>query len=140
MVSDEIIQEKYMQLQMLAQTMRQVQQQLQMMDEQGAELERVIEGLESITSSSQGTKLLVPISEGIFAHATIQNPNSLLVNVGGNVVVNKTGAEAKVLLEKRMQEMREHRERMDAQMNEIMQAAQHLQKELGQMVTSSDNV
>jgi len=61
MASDEHIQEKYMHLQIIAQTLKQVQQQLQMVEGQTGELEKVTEGLGELGKTKIGTGLLVPV-------------------------------------------------------------------------------
>ncbi|MEK6967304.1 MAG: prefoldin subunit alpha [Nanoarchaeota archaeon] len=135
MATEEQIQEKYMHLQLIAQTLRQVQQQLQMLDEQSSELDRMADGLGDLKDSKIGSNLLVPVSEGIFARATLSNSETLLVNVGSNVIVEKTIDETRQLLQDRNAELRLHREELKKQNKELFDAAQVLQDELNNLIT-----
>src|SRR3989338_1538222 len=123
MANEEQIQEKYMHLQLIAQTLRQVQQQLQLLDEQAAEIEKMTSGLGELMNAKIGVNLLVPVSEGIFAKASLSDHKSLLVNVGSNVVVEKTIEETRNLLQDRNQELKEHREELKKQNGELIEAA-----------------
>lgn len=136
MEKDEQIQEKYLHLQIIAQTLKQVQQQLSLIDQQLSDIERVRDGLADVGKAPAGAKVLVPLSEGIFAHATLAEPGELLVNVGSNVIVKKGIEETRELLAKRKAELAGSREEMNNQMGELMDAAQALQKELNELITT----
>jgi len=135
MANEEQIQEKYMHLQLIAQTLRQVQQQLQLLDEQAAEIEKMTSGLGELMNAKIGVNLLVPVSEGIFAKASLSDHKTLLVNVGSNVVVEKTIEETRNLLQDRNQELKEHREELKKQNGELIEAATALQDELNKLIT-----
>jgi len=135
MANEEQIQEKYLHLQLIAQTLRQVQQQLQLLDEQGAEIEKMTDGLGTLMETKIGTNLLVPVSEGIFVQAMLKDKEKLLVNVGSNVVVEKTAEETRFLLQTRNQELKEHREELKKQNEELIEAATALQDELNKLIT-----
>jgi prefoldin alpha subunit len=82
-------QEKYFELQMLDQQMKQLQQHAQQVDEKIQELQQLIEHLHSLEHVKDDTEILAPISAGIFAKANIQNTKKLLVNVGTGINVEK---------------------------------------------------
>ena len=85
----EELQEKYIELQMIEQQMKQIQKQAQLVDSQMNELAVAHQALDDIKKTKPGTKILVPISNGIFAKAEIKDNEDLIVNVGANVIVNK---------------------------------------------------
>lgn len=134
MASEQEVQEKYLHLQLVAQTLKQVQQQLQLIDVQAEELEKVSTGLNDLTKVKEGSNLLVPISEGIFARAKLTDGKTLMVNVGGNVVIEKSVEDTRKIIDTRNIELREHREELKKQTHELMQAAQTLQEELSKLI------
>ena len=136
--TDEQIQEKYLHLQLMAQTLKQMQDQIGMLDEQAGEVERVIAGLDEIGKAEINSNMLVPVAEGIFIKAQMKEKDSLLINVGQGVLVDKTIPETKDLLTKRNEEMIAQREEMALKLNDIMEHAQKLQEELNKMVQGQE--
>jgi len=92
-------------------------------------------GLGELMNAKIGVNLLVPVSEGIFAKASLSDHKTLLVNVGSNVVVEKTIEETRNLLQDRNQELKEHREELKKQNGELIEAATALQDELNKLIT-----
>jgi len=117
--SQQELQQKYMQIQMLEQQMVQVNKQLQMIDKQVLELNNVGEALEEIKNTKPGTELLVPLSSGIFIKAALVESDSVQVNVGSDVVTSKTFDEAKTLI--------------TSQISEIIKVKEQLSKDLEQL-------
>ncbi|MBU0614768.1 MAG: prefoldin subunit alpha [Nanoarchaeota archaeon] len=126
----EDIKEKYMEYKMLAQQIQELQKQVENMTEQQAEVKGMIQGLDDLKKTKQGTEILFPISSGIFTKATIKDPNELLVNVGSNVVVSKDVESAKKLLEDNIEEIKNTQAHLLAQVEIFAEKAVKLEKEI----------
>lgn len=81
-----------------------ISQQLQMMDSNLTQLNNTLESLRAI-KESENNELLLPISNGIFLKSNAKNINSLLVNVGSHVIVEKTIDNVQELIEKNISEV-----------------------------------
>ncbi len=131
---DEILKDKYAELRMASAQIKQLQQQLEALDEKRQELENAITSLDSLKSSQKKAKMLAPITEGMFVSATLDSGDELIVNVGGNVCVRKTVEEAKGMLKERLLEVSGYQENMLEELNKLTDHAAGIEGELGQMM------
>jgi len=81
--------EKYLEMQILDQQLKQVNQQLLNLDNQTLELQRIEENLGDLKETKNGTELLVALGGGIFSRAELKDNKTVLMNVGANVVIEK---------------------------------------------------
>ena len=132
--NDEILKDKYAELRMASVQIKQLQQQLEALDEKRQELENAITSLDSLKSSQKKAKMLAPITEGMFVSATLDSGDELIVNVGGNVCVKKTVEEAKGMLKERLQEVSGYQENMLEELSKLTDQAAGIEGELGQMM------
>jgi len=88
------LQEKYVELQLLSMQIKQVEEQLNMLDQRALEMINLRESLHRLHELKSGAKSLVPLGAGIFTSGTIDNTNEVLLNVGAGVVVRKNTHEA----------------------------------------------
>jgi len=126
----QVMQQKYMELQMLNQQMQQVQQQLQTVEQQSMEVEFVIDALENLAKVDVGSEVLVPLSSGIFVKAKLQDNKELVVNVGGNTTVTKTILEVQEMLRKQVKELHKVKNDLTGKFTESANKMQKLQMEL----------
>lgn len=128
------LKDKYAELRMATAQIKQLQQQLEAVEEKKLELSAAVLGLDDLKNAKQNTKMLAPISDGIFVNATVDNTDELVVNVGGNICVKKTVEQAKGMLGTRLQEMVGYQENILEELNKLTDNASQLEKELGQML------
>jgi len=126
----QVMQQKYMELQMLNQQLQQVQQQLQTVEQQSMEVEFVIDALENLAKVDVGSEVLVPLSSGIFVKAKLQDNKELVVNVGGNTTVTKTIPEVQEMLKKQVKELQKVKDDLAGKFTESANKMQKLQMEL----------
>ena len=117
------MQQRYLELQLYDQQMRQAQQQMQAVEQQTMEIEYVVQCLDEIMNVEAGTELFIPISSGIFLKATLVDSKEALVNVGGGTAVKKQIPEVKELLRAQIHELRRVQEELAAKMEEIARRA-----------------
>lgn len=89
---------KFAELQLIDQQMKQVQKQIQTLNQQQQDLKLIEESLEELKNTENGKEMFVPISSGIFVKAELKDSNELLVNVGSNIAVKKSVDESKKLI------------------------------------------
>jgi len=131
---EKAVQEKYMELQMASNELKQMQAQLKAIDQQMIDLSSVAESLDELKASKVGKEMLVPISGGIFVKGILKDTETLIVNVGANVAVKKSVDETKQLLNKRLKETEEIRAQALSELENMAVHAHQLESELGEMI------
>lgn len=129
-----LLQEKYMEYQMLEQMIVQLQSQMEAVDKQMVELLTIKQGLDDLKDAKKGSEMLVPLANGIFVKGELTDPDNLIINVGSNVAVNRTIQQTKELLEKQFEAMKEMQASLMAQLQKYGTKAQSVQQELAELV------
>lgn len=119
----EAMQQSYMHLQMLDQQMKQVQENLAQLDKQKIDLLQVQQSLDDLKKAGINSETLVPLSAGIFVKAELKNNNTMLVNVGGNITVEKTVEETKEMVSQQLQELKNLEKEMETQLRKFAEEA-----------------
>jgi len=121
-------QNKFLQLQMLDQQMKQIQQYIQTFDQQLLEIRSVIDSLKELTKLKKGDPILAPIASGIFIKAKLEDNKDVRVNVGNNTVVTKTIEQAIKMLEGQEKEINQYRSETLVKFDEMIKKAESLQE------------
>jgi len=124
------MQKAYMELQMLDQQMKQVQKQVEAIEQKTAELDEVQQNLDALAASKPGSDMFVPITNGIFLKARLEDNKKLAVNVGGSTVVSKDIPATKALLAEQATDMRNFQAELVQQFEKMAERAAQLQSEL----------
>jgi prefoldin alpha subunit len=124
------LQQKYMELQILDQQMKQIQKQVEAAERQAAEIEEVQKSLDELGSSKIGSEMFVPISNGIFLKAKLEDNKSLAVNVGSNTVVKKDIPSTKAMLDEQATDLRKFQAELAGQFEKMAERAAELQSEM----------
>mgnify|MGYP001573399713 FL=1 len=116
-------QELYMEFKVLEQHIKQMQAQLEAITHQLFELHSTSSSLDEFRKINAGKEILVPLSSGIFAKASVKDTSELLVNVGANTVVRKDVDSAKRLIQNQMEEVKKIQKHM---VNELEKMTGHV--------------
>jgi len=130
MGNEEAMQEKYMQFQMLQQQMEEINQELQMLMQQQAELELSINAVKELEKTKVNNEILAPLANGIFIKTELKDNQTLVVNVGSDVTVEKTIPEVLELLEKHQQTVNQKVIEMDLLMRELSSEAMEVYRQV----------
>lgn len=123
----QVMQQKYMELQMLDQQVKQIQQQLHAVEQQSMEIEHVIDALGSLSKVEKGSDILAPLSSGIFIKGRIEDTKEVVVNVGSNTTVTKQIPEVQEMLKKQAQELEKAKKDLSARFTEFANKMQAIQ-------------
>jgi prefoldin alpha subunit len=121
-------QNKYMQLQIIDQQAKQLQQYLQVFDQQLMEIKSVINSLQELSKLKKGDSILAPLASGIFVKAKLEDNNEVRVNVGSGTVVTKTIDDAVKMLEAQEAEIVQYRSETMVKLEELIKQAEALQE------------
>lgn len=128
--TSQLLQQKYLEMQLLEQQLRQIQQQVNAIEQQSMEIEFIIDSLESLSKVEVGKEILVPMSSGIFVKAKLEDNKELIVNVGNNTTVNKSIPEVQGMLREQVKEMANARVELSNKFAEFAAKMQVMQTEL----------
>ncbi len=134
--AEETLQTKYYEFQVISEQMKQLQQQNAAIEEQNAELHLTLNGLNDLEASKEGSKIMVPISSGIFAEAELKDKTTLLVSAGNNIMVKKTLAQTRDMVEERIAAVGVYKEEIERNLAAHMKRAKELETELSAMLTN----
>ena len=133
-MTEEIYREKYEQLQLLDQQIQHTQQQLERIDQQIAKLSELKRNLDQIKKSNGDEELFIPVGPGIFVRAQLQKSDSVLLNVGADVCVEKSFDETKTYIDSQIKDITSYRAQAIQLLEKLYIQAEGLEKEAGQMV------
>ena len=130
-------QKKYLELQMMDQQIKQLQQQLMAVNQQIVELKRVDDDLNEFENVKKDSKMFFSLGPGIFAEGTITNKD-LLLNVGSNVMVKKPILDTKKIISMQIDELEGIVHKIQDDLGTVDLRGHELQEELMELDTKKD--
>lgn len=97
--------EMQIQMQMMAQQIAQLEQQLGAINENITNISSIREAIVDICKAKNNTEILAPVSNGIFIKAKLIDNNSFLVNTGDGTTVEKNKQEVLQILDDQIIQM-----------------------------------
>jgi prefoldin alpha subunit len=128
------MQELYMQMNMINQQSQELQKQIQAFEETILEVGESQKSLMEISSTKDDNEVLVPIVSGIFAKAKAQDFKKFIVNVGGNIAVEKSIEKVQELLEKQLSQMQEAQHQFVDQLQKMTVQGKQVEAQLQEMM------
>ncbi len=129
----EEIQKKYLELQIIANQINQLQQQISLMQNQILELKNLRENILRFNEVKLGSLSYSPIGSNIFVKSKIEDNQEFLVSVGSNVLVAKSADETRILIERQINEIEKISYELENQLNIMDLRFQELQKEISDL-------
>ena len=90
-------------------------------------LERASTAVDALGKAEVGQEILVPIGSGSFIHATLASKETVVLNVGAGVSIEKNAAEANVILKIRRAEVLEGSRKLNEVLAKVDQEMQKIQ-------------
>ena len=120
-------QELIFKLSIFEQQIRQLQQQINAVDEGIMELETLDFGMDELKNSN-GKEILAPVGRGIFIKAKVESED-LTVDVGQRIFVKKSVSETQETIKKQVERLKEAREELDRNLEEIGKEVERVMRE-----------
>lgn len=111
MTKEEILQKAFV----LKQQSEQVEQQLNFVNEQIAEMEQFVEKLRVLAESDE-EEILAPLGRGVYVKSKREKDERLFVEAGAGTVVRKTPKEAREIVQEQMRKFQEARIHLTGQL------------------------
>jgi len=123
-----------MEMQMINSQMRQLQQQAEILEQQCVELERAQLALDDLTKAKVGSESFVTLAPGIFSKAKLESADTVIVNVGASVFVEKNAAQTCKEVGAQVQELRAIQQEFAMQQEQLTEKVMAAEKELRALV------
>ncbi|MBI4896025.1 MAG: prefoldin subunit alpha [Candidatus Aenigmarchaeota archaeon] len=136
-MSEEEIQKKYTEFQMLQQQFASFAENKSMVDQRIAEIMLTIDALQKLESTTAQSDTLMPLGSGVFVSGTVEDTKMVLVDVGARVYAKKSIADAVAVLDARKQELQQVEQELQTEMQHITTQAMTVEATLKKMVEES---
>ena len=133
MSKEEELQQKYLELQEVSTQLKQLQQQVSNLELQFMEMQKVKESLEDLEKIKGKKEILVPIANGIYKKAEMENNEKVLINIGADLMVEKNFEDTKKLIEEQIKEISKVINEINTELKNGTINLQYMQKEFQEM-------
>ena len=123
------LREGYIELQTLEKQMQELQGHIQKLDDQMNEVLITKQAIDDYEKVEEGKEMLVPVANGIFTKASAKK-SELIINVGNNVLTEKSFDDVRGLMIKQEQELRNYRDELLTNLEKVAARIQIVEKEL----------
>lgn len=129
MANEKNSEEKYVQLQQLQQQVEQITDYVEKLQLQQRELDNSLDALTELQKTSMNTEILAPIANGIFLKAELKDNQTLVVNIGADITVEKTLPEVLKLLGEQKEKIIENISEAESVLQELQEHGRKLYQE-----------
>jgi prefoldin alpha subunit len=117
-------QQDLMKINVLGQEAEKLEQQIQVIEQQAKELVEIRQSIEEI-SSNKNKEILSNLGKGIFIETQVKK-SELMINIGSNVLVKKTPAEALEIIDTQLKQLSEGKGDLAEKVEELQENMQKL--------------
>lgn len=128
-MSKEELQQKYLELQEISTQLKQLQQQISNLEAQLMEMQKVKETLADLEKLNSKKDILVPVANGVYAKAELNQNQNVLINIGADLIVEKNFGDAKKIIEEQIEEINKLIGEMNIELKNGAIGLQYMQKE-----------
>ncbi|UCD04077.1 MAG: prefoldin subunit alpha [Candidatus Woesearchaeota archaeon] len=129
-MNEEEIQQEYFKLQLMSMQMQELEKQMTALEDQAGQLQKLKDSVGEVKSFKQGSKILAPISPGLYVESELKNPDQLLMNIGSEVFVPKEIKEAQDVIDSRLKRVEEDIHNLTVDFQSLSIEAQKSQEKL----------
>jgi prefoldin alpha subunit len=120
-------QEKYQQMQILDYQIKQLQKIIEGVDSQLLEMSNTAEALREFEKLKNNEEILFPIANGIFAKGKLSDNKILRINIGSNVVIEKSIADTIKMMDTQAKDIEEYKSQVMLQLQKFVDMMNELQ-------------
>jgi len=127
------LKEKYMEFQMLEQSLAHLNQKKASIENQMNEFVSLQESLDSLKNSKDNSPMFSPLGSGVFIKSELKDSKNVLVNIGSNIAIERTVEDSKELVEKQMTELRGILIKLESEIGKGLEKGNALSAELAKL-------
>ena len=129
------IQQKYIELQILNQQIKKIQEQFMLLQQQLAELTSLELSLAEMKDVKKDSEVFSSLGSGIFVNSKLSATENVLVNVGAGVLVTKTVDEAVNLVKTQINNINQSQETIKEELTKAVMYSEQLTQELNELAS-----
>ena len=129
------IQQKYIELQILNQQIKKIQEQFMLLQQQLAELTSLELSLAEMKDVKKDSEVFSSLGSGIFVNSKLSATENVLVNVGAGVLVTKTIDEAVNLVKTQINNINQSQETIKEELTKAVMYSEQLTQELNELAS-----
>lgn len=133
------VQQKYIELQLLNQQIKKVQEQFLLFQQQLGELTSLETSLVEMRDIKKDVDMFSSLGSGIFVNSKIVDNENVLVNVGAGIIVKKSVSEAVNLVKSQIETISKSLESIKEQFVQASSYSQQLTEELNALAQKETN-
>ncbi|MEK6934468.1 MAG: prefoldin subunit alpha [Nanoarchaeota archaeon] len=126
----QILQQKFLEFQLLQQHLETIQQQIQLLNQQNLELTKLKDSLSDLENSKQGQKIFSQLGPGIFVKADLKQIDEVLFNIGSDILVNKSIKDAISIFDSQQKDIIKSNMELEGQFRKIVSRVIELQEDI----------
>jgi prefoldin alpha subunit len=123
-----MMEDKYQQMQVLDYQAKQLQKIIENIDAQLLEMHNTSEALKEFEKLKINDEILFPVANGIFAKGILMDNNLLRINIGSDVIVEKSVKDTISMMESQAKEIESYKIDVVSQMQKFIDKIDELQK------------
>ena len=134
MISEQEVKNKYIELQLLTQQIKPLQQQVVLVEHQIFDYNQIMENLNEISNLKEGEEIFTQLNPGIFIKTILKDSKDVIINIGADTVVTKDVKNAKEFIEKQINELKKINKDLEDELKNLLVQSQYIQKELQNLI------
>jgi prefoldin alpha subunit len=123
------MEDKYQQMQVMDYQAKQLQKIIENIDAQLTEMSNTAEALKEFDKLKNNDEILFPVANGIFAKGKLTDNKTLKINIGSDVIVEKSVIDTINMMEAQAKEIENYKVEVVSQLQKFMDKIDELQKE-----------
>jgi len=132
------LQQKFLELQMLEQQIKEVKQHQQILTHKLQELTKLEESITDLEEVKDKKQLFAQIGPSVFLKTELKDNKHVFMDIGSNIVLEKSLPEAKKLIATQLKEINDNMKLIEHHLVNASKQTQNLQQELQALQTSSE--
>ena len=133
-MSEQEIQRKYMQLQLLKQQLTALLEEKNIIDEKVSELLTTSNALNELGKIKEKEEIWSPLGSGAFVRSDIKDKEKVLVSIGSDIAIKETRTNALEILQERLKEIIEVDKELSAEIEKFNTQIMKLEPEIQQLI------
>jgi prefoldin alpha subunit len=128
-LEEQMDQDKYQQMQVLDYQTKQLHKIIENIDAQLLEMSNTSSALKDFEKLKNNDEILFPVANGIFAKGKLTDNHLLRINIGSDVVVEKSVKDTITMMETQAKEIENYKTEVMSQLQKFMDKMNELQEE-----------
>ncbi|MGV8171816.1 MAG: prefoldin subunit alpha [Candidatus Woesearchaeota archaeon] len=121
-------QDKYQQMQILEYQIKQLQKVIESIDSQLGEIKNTVDALREFDKLEGNEEILFPIANGIFAKGRLNDDKNLRINIGSDINVEKSISDTIRMMDNQSKDIENYRAEINVQLEKFQEKIIELQR------------